>query len=52
MQRPPSRRIGFITFPEITALDFVGPMEAFGAATADSGGERFRVLRARRHRSE
>ena len=42
MQRPPSRRIGFITFPEITALDFVGPMEAFGAAIADSGSERFK----------
>src|SRR5262245_28165925 len=26
------RRIGFIVFPEVTALDFVGPMEAFAAA--------------------
>lgn len=27
-----SRRIGFIVFPGITALDFVGPMDAFAAA--------------------
>jgi transcriptional regulator GlxA family with amidase domain len=31
------RRIGFIVYPEITALDFIGPMEAFAAATIDEG---------------
>jgi transcriptional regulator GlxA family with amidase domain len=31
------RRVGFIVYPEITALDFVGPMEAFSAATIGEG---------------
>lgn len=29
-----TRRIGFLLYPDITALDLVGPMEAFGAANA------------------
>lgn len=31
------RRIGFIVYPDITAMDFIGPMEAFAAATVDEG---------------
>jgi transcriptional regulator GlxA family with amidase domain len=31
-------RIGFLIFPEVTALDFVGPMDAFMSATITSGG--------------
>lgn len=30
------RRVGFVGFDGITALDLVGPMEAFGAASADT----------------
>jgi len=29
--------IGFLGFDGITALDLVGPMEAFGAAALDEG---------------
>jgi len=32
-----TRRIGFLVFEGVTALDFVGPMEAFAAASAASG---------------
>lgn len=38
MARSCSRRIGFVIFPRVTALDFIGPMEAFVAA--DGKGRR------------
>ena len=34
------RRIGILGFDGVTALDIVGPAEAFAAATSDSRGER------------
>lgn len=33
----PPRRIGFIVFAGVTALDFVGPMDAFAAAVTGEG---------------
>jgi transcriptional regulator GlxA family with amidase domain len=36
------RRIGLIVFPGITALDFIGPMEAFNAAKIDTAEGRKR----------
>lgn len=35
MARSCSRRIGFVIFPQVTALDFIGPMEAFAAANGN-----------------
>lgn len=34
------RRVGFIVFPGVTALDFVGPMEAFAAAVTTESGRK------------
>src|SRR5690348_5782000 len=34
------RRVGFIVFPEVTALDFIGPMDAFAAAATDADSGR------------
>ena len=39
-QITPPRRIGFIVFPGITALDFVGPMDAFAAASTGADAAR------------
>lgn len=35
----PSRRIGFLIYEDLQALDLVGPMDAFGAANELAGGE-------------
>ena len=34
---PRPRRIGFVIFSGVTALDFVGPMDAFAAAFINDG---------------
>jgi transcriptional regulator GlxA family with amidase domain len=34
------RRIGFIVFPGVTALDFVGPMDAFAAAVIEGAAKK------------
>lgn len=40
MQDSICRRIGFLAFSDLTALDLVGPMEAFASAMIDADGER------------
>lgn len=44
MARSSSRRIGFVVFPQVTALDFVGPMEAFAAANGNRQGPAYELL--------
>jgi len=39
-----TRRIGFIGYDEITALDLIGPLEAFTAANACSGRQAYETL--------
>jgi transcriptional regulator GlxA family with amidase domain len=38
------RRIGFLVFNGITALDLAGPMEAFGTATGENGKKHYELV--------
>lgn len=47
---PTSRRIGFLLFDGLTALDLVGPMDAFATASAEAGAYDLVTVGLWRHR--
>ena len=46
------RRIGFFIFNAITALDLVGPMEAFGAAIDSTGAKQYELVTVAKSKRE
>lgn len=40
--RPPVRTVGIVAFPDVMALDLVGPLDAFAAARDGDGAPRYR----------